>query len=403
MKIVFVVSASLPVPPVKGGAVESLVYYLLEENEREKNFHFVVISPYDIKACEEAKKFKETDFFFIKIPIWKSLIEEFCSKIIFKLFHKSIPLMQLAYAGKAKKYIQKKYKNADSVIVENNIALIDIIAKIQIPLFYHLHNDSLNIDIPDADKILYNCEGVIAVSEFIKNRVATISGGEDKCRVLLNCTDTEKFNAGLYQEFRLQYRNSKGIKYDDIVLAFAGRLHPTKGLRELLLAFNKIKSKNIYLMIMGGIWFSSNKTDTYVEEVKTLALDKRGRVVWTGYIAHEDMPKYYACADIAVFPSIWDEPGSLAVLEAEASGLPLIVTKSGGIPENTNTKAALFVSKDDKEYMVEELAAAIMKLAEDSDLRLKMSEEGLAYMGKRGVKDYYIDFKKLMEGWKAKK
>ena len=52
-------------------------------------------------------------------------------------------------------------------------------------------------------------------------------------------------------------------------------------------------------------------------------------------------------ADLAVFPSIWDEPAGLTMLEAIASGTPLITTNSGGIPEYAKDYNAVLLDVDD--------------------------------------------------------
>ena len=60
------------------------------------------------------------------------------------------------------------------------------------------------------------------------------------------------------------------------------------------------------------------------------------------------MWKYYKLADLAVFPSIWEEPAGLTMLEATIASLPLITTRTGGIVEYLEEEQAIFVDNDEK-------------------------------------------------------
>ena len=65
-KICFITQCSLPIPTVKGGAVETLVEYLLDENEIDKNFEFTVYSIADKEADKISKKYKYTTIKYIE-------------------------------------------------------------------------------------------------------------------------------------------------------------------------------------------------------------------------------------------------------------------------------------------------------------------------------------------------
>ena len=85
------------------------------------------------------------------------------------------------------------------------------------------------------------------------------------------------------------------------------------------------------------------------------------------------MPDYLQLADIAVLPSIWDEPFGLTIVEAMAVGLPLITTRSGGIPEICEG-VAIIVDRDD---IVNNLADAILDLYKHPMKRKNMAEVSL--------------------------
>jgi glycosyltransferase involved in cell wall biosynthesis len=78
-------------------------------------------------------------------------------------------------------------------------------------------------------------------------------------------------------------------------------------------------------------------------------------------------------ADIAVVPSMWEEPYGLTVVEAMAAGLPLITTHSGGIPEICEGVATIV----ERENIVDNLAAAIQDLYDHPEKRKQMAAAGI--------------------------
>ena len=103
------------------------------------------------------------------------------------------------------------------------------------------------------------------------------------------------------------------------------------------------------------------------EFMNVVPIDFRARFGW----AEESplMARVYAALDVLVVPSIHEEPLGNVVLEAMASGTPVIGTLSGGIPEMIREgETGFLVAKKDPE----ELAAQILRLLKDPELRAKM-------------------------------
>ena len=100
-------------------------------------------------------------------------------------------------------------------------------------------------------------------------------------------------------------------------------------------------------------------------------------------------------ADVAVVPSVWEEPFGLTCIEALAAGLPLITTNRGGIPEITSAECCITLSTDDS--FVKNLADAILSLSTDKERCLNMSRAA-ANHAIQFDKDYYaINFFKAIE------
>ena len=103
------------------------------------------------------------------------------------------------------------------------------------------------------------------------------------------------------------------------------------------------------------------------------------------------MPSYLSMADIAVIPSIWDDPFPTTVLEAQAIGLPIITTRRGGIPEEVTEENAILLDID--EHIVEKLASSILFLYEHPEKRELMSkaslEQAKLFSKDRYAKDFF--------------
>lgn len=156
------------------------------------------------------------------------------------------------------------------------------------------------------------------------------------------------------------------------------RISPEKGLTYLIEASRTITEKipNVKIIIKGssGI-YASSKEKKYLGELKNLIskynLQKNIAILKTSY--HYEIPKYLAAADVFVLPSL-SEGFPLAILEALATGVPVVATPVGGIPDVlVNETNALLVEPRD----VEALAEAIVRILTDDKLRKRLIENGL--------------------------
>lgn len=118
-------------------------------------------------------------------------------------------------------------------------------------------------------------------------------------------------------------------------------------------------------------------------------------MVFTGFVRNDELWRALHVADVAVLPSIWDEPGALANIEAGAAGLPLITTNVGGTPEYVNDSCALILDWSPK--FEEDLADAMVRLAEDDGLRAEMGRHGLENAERHSASHYYEDYVQLLE------
>lgn len=344
-KIAVITSGLLPMPAVKDGAIEMLLQYVLDYNEENCICNFDVFSIYNKEAENLAKRYKNTNFHFIKInSLLYSIYFNYCR--VRRKFGNKDPNFQLFFIKKILKDL--KSSNYDFILVESdNHFAYEVISNIDIPVILYLHNDKLNDETLHGEEIIKKVYKVFTVSEFLKKRVLTL-GQEyiSKVEVILNGIDLILFQNFNKMQCRRNYRKILNFDDTDFVFLFVGRIEYNKGVFEMIKAFNKLKG-NVKLLIVGGSFHGSNKKSKYTKKVYKEAIKSNGKIVFTGYIAHDTLPCYYASADAMVVPSIWDEPAGLVNIEALAFGLPLIVSDVGGVAEYT-LSSALLVKKDNK-------------------------------------------------------
>jgi glycosyltransferase involved in cell wall biosynthesis len=160
-------------------------------------------------------------------------------------------------------------------------------------------------------------------------------------------------------------------------MVFSGRITKEKGVTELIEALIRLKKhSNIKLLIIGSPFYGNTANDNpFVRDLKQKAEIIKERIIFTGFISYSLMPQYLKISDLAVIPSLWDDPCPNTVLEAQAMGLPIITTRRGGIPEEVTEENAILLETDEK--FVDNLAAAILDLYEHPEKRAQMSAASL--------------------------
>ena len=129
---------------------------------------------------------------------------------------------------------------------------------------------------------------------------------------------------------------------------------------------------HIKLMVIGSTFFGNvTNEDNFTMGLKAQAEPLKERIIFTGYIPYSKIPNYIEMADVAIIPSVWDDPFPTTVLEAQAMGLPIITTRRGGIPEEVTEDNAILLETD--QHIVENLASSILDLYNHPEKRKQMS------------------------------
>lgn len=401
--IVFITTGFLPVPSIKGGAVETLVDDLIYSNEEKQKFNFTVFSIFDKKAFEKANNFSSTNIIFYKAPKVIKYIDMVIYFVLTTFLKKE---RKAAYKYLVQRifylnYVSKKLSvnNFDKIIIENNPTLFLALKwrnnykKYSNRYYYHLHNE-IN-DFYGCKEIMRSCDSIICISKYIQDYVIKrLDIDANKTCVLNNCIDIKKFSQNILLSEKIELRKKYEIDLNDFLVIFTGRIIREKGILELLDSILLIDNPKIKLLIIGSSFSSSNLNSDFEKELKKKAENLGNRIIFTGYVDYNEINKYYAIADVAVLPSMWEEPAGLTILEACASKLPLITTISGGIPEYVDSNSAILLKKD--ENIVVNLKKEIINL-------YKKDKGYLDKIGRRNyensllfdIDNYYNNFYKI--------
>jgi glycosyltransferase involved in cell wall biosynthesis len=178
------------------------------------------------------------------------------------------------------------------------------------------------------EKMLERSNKIIAVSDFTRRELLQYyKVKEDKIRVIHNGVDVDKFKPATD---KTKAKTELGFNPEDKAILSVGRLYARKGLFTLIESMSLVtrKFKNAKFIIAGkGLSNEMKKLVSYAAK-----LGVKDNIVFTGYFPDKKLPRLYQAADIFAFSTFYENL-PFAVLEALSTGLPVVTTNVGGIPE----------------------------------------------------------------------
>lgn len=218
---------------------------------------------------------------------------------------------------------------------------------------------------------LNRSSAILAVSESIKRELIEDYGIRRSKVVVYKYAVSNIFNPTVPQTLRNELN-----PHGPIVLAVS-RFDPAKGLEYLVRASPAVIRRigNVKFVIRAYSSYSSDKKceRTIIDLIRQLGLQEYFKII-VEYVPYSEMPKRMIAADVFVLPSISEGLG-LVVLEAMASGVPVICSKVGGIIDLISDSInGLLVEPRDTNALSE----AIIRLLSDAELRKQLSRTALA-------------------------
>lgn len=172
--------------------------------------------------------------------------------------------------------------------------------------------------------LCYEAWRVICCSHFMKDEINSVLGVPyDKLDVIANGVDGSKFDMQFdREEFRKWFAQP-----NQKLILFVGRMVPEKGVQVLIQAMPDILGSynDAKLIVVGG--GNKNHLIQLAEE-----LQLGDKVFFTGYVDDDTLLKLYNVVDVAVYPSLY-EPFGIVALEAMVANVPVVVSDVGGLRE----------------------------------------------------------------------
>lgn len=213
---------------------------------------------------------------------------------------------------------------------------------------------------------------------------------KEKGRVIWNGSacgvDLRKFDINRKENYKNEIRNNLGIKNSDFVFGYVGRITKDKGINELLASFFNVNKndKKTHLICVGQF----ENDGTIDEELMNLAISC-DNVHFVG--EQNEVEKYFSSMDAYVLPS-YREGFGMTVIEAQAMGLPVIITNIPG-PKDVveNRKNGLVVNPK----KIDELTSAMINIIHNTELLNYCNNYSPIRIKQRFNQDVF--FKKVLE------
>jgi UDP-glucose:(heptosyl)LPS alpha-1,3-glucosyltransferase len=190
----------------------------------------------------------------------------------------------------------------------------------------------------------------------------------DKIRHIPNGVELDRFHPGLRAEFRRSVRAELGLDEETPAILFIGSGYGRKGLSEAIAAVAASRAEP-HLWVIGR----DSHPARFIAEAERAGIGERFRI----FGPRADPRPWFGAADAAILPS-WYEPFGIVVLEALASGLPVVVSSACGAREAVEqADPALVATVGDRDGLAAALDLALALAAKpETAARLRSVAEG---------------------------
>ena len=222
---------------------------------------------------------------------------------------------------------------------------------------------------PLVKLVVRHCDAFVAYGTRAKEYLVSLGASPEKVFIAYNTVDTDflKWQRLKHKNKKEELKDKLEIKNKMIVL-YVGQLIERKNVKTLIMAYSKLKNElDVALLIVGD--------GTQKNELKNSCIkNKISDVFFVRFKQKEELPQYYAIADLFVLPST-QEVWGLVINEAMCCGLPVISTKAAGCTEDMIMPGenGFIIDAID----VEQLYSAMKEILLDDELARRMGERSL--------------------------
>jgi len=254
-----------------------------------------------------------------------------------QLFSKILIYNYLSASKLVNELIKKDNLKYDIVVAHDwlsAIAGITVKEESELPFAFHVHSTEKGRTLGNGSEVVSNIELhgakaadlIVTVSYAMKDELIKLGFPKEKIQVCYNGVDPQKYSPETVNSEEVKkIRESYGIKDDEPMILFVGRLVGVKGVDKLIMAMphvlQKIPKAKLVIVGLGDL------QDYVVNLVKTMRLQDSVKLNFE-FISEEERILHYAACDVAVFPSLY-EPFGIVALEAMSMERPVVVGAAG--------------------------------------------------------------------------
>jgi spore coat protein SA len=313
-RILMICTEKLPVPPVRGGAIQTYIAGVAPILSQHHHITILGITDPDLPTEQKIGNVN-----YVRVP--GKLLETYMEGVVAYLSQNSFDLIHIFNRPRLVTPVRK-------VAPHSRIVL-------------SMHNDMFipeKIHPTEAEMALEQVDHIVTVSDYVGRTIANLyPQASDKLRTIYSGVDLKRYipdTPDTARKEREALRREYNLDSKQVIL-FVGRLSPKKGADILVRAMNELaeKHKDVALVLVGSKWYSDEEITDYVAYVRALAARSSIPIVTTGFVPADQVHKWFWAGDIFVCPSQWEEPLARVHYEAMAAELPIVTTARGGNPE----------------------------------------------------------------------
>jgi glycosyltransferase involved in cell wall biosynthesis len=402
MNIAFVVYPTAALLPPYHGSMGASIYVIAREFA--KNSNVVVYGLADAQAGAKSGFYEGVEYRFVPSTLSDRLIGK-ARRALSRLVPLSTPISTSATLFPSfgrQVAADLATRDLDVIHVQHCTQYVPAIRKLNpaAKVVLHIHTEWFSQShFAVLARRIRGLDLLLTVSDYVTEKTKVhFPQLADRCETLYNGIDMKEFDR------EKDYATARGRKVRRIL--YAGGIWPHKGTHVAIDAFKMVAEKypDVVMDLVGpqgdypveeacdlkdratlermAPYFKKkaslldrllrrrSKSNAYLEFLKSkLSPELSSRVTFHGFVSRPDLVQLFYDADVFVFPPVWNEAFGCTPVEAMAAGVPVVVSRCGGLVETVQDQETGFVVEPDDPGA---LAKAMLRLVEDDGLREKM-------------------------------